>query len=863
MFGIDEIYIELLNEAKSPEEIKKILRYQFVDGKGVPENIFEAVLSVDPTKKKNYTRWVLMQWGTERDKIISAVKLGQIKELFNYFKERSGSGLELGNMKSFTEALSVVPSLSNDPIFGVENEGDNDANSNDFDVVYDSADWKIAVPNTLEASIKLGMGCKWCTAGAYGNPEYYYKRYTSRGKLWVNFDKRHSEIAPMDKREYPYKRYQFCFEAEQGPELMDSSNDRIDIEKINMPSEVFEFYGEQNEDYADILENAVDSEVAAERRTQRMLENCLLRKPGNGNNNDLLLLPIIYDGDISSSYRMYVSEDLSDPIDRYEYESDDIIDECYGFPFVFMRNPYNLYNVYYETSHTYNRWNGDTSIRYFWEVATDVDICGGNTNLKYFIDKNNDFIMVSFGPSTSDIVSYHLSEIYRNFNVDIEDVKEVNFNSDLPETYRGGIWLQVLFEDGHSGLWYLDNSQKDIVKIINKDIPQKDGFFKSVNDENGCFILSRTKKYSLSLNGESSNDDYYIVGKLEEDDNLCIVSYTSNNSVYGRKYGLYDISTNEMIIKDVENIEDYGNCVLLDYVDFSVFYDYKNKKYVSKKGENLKMLEHSQFSVYNPFDDYTHFRVFDTDLLTDHGPFDKVIKYYGLSTIEVVSDGVLKLYDTENFSFMLPDNSELIGSNNVLEPYLFVYKVNGESYLYSSLYKENVLKLSEPYEIINFNGVDGRNKTILVKNYNNKFTIISSNGENLLPFDADYIISADNQKDKKYPIAACKNGKVYFVYSDTFVTPKNGIPYESFVRYGINNNTNEKLRDVVIIISVNGKSYKVFYTPFGSKITSILDLNNNEVTDVNELKNIDRLFYPEKVQVSEQFKNIIDRMDTL
>ena len=86
MFGLDEIYIELLNEAKSPEEIRKILHYQFVDGKGVPEDIFESVLSVDPTKKKNYTRWVLMQWENSAKQISHAVKMGQIKELFDYFE---------------------------------------------------------------------------------------------------------------------------------------------------------------------------------------------------------------------------------------------------------------------------------------------------------------------------------------------------------------------------------------------------------------------------------------------------------------------------------------------------------------------------------------------------------------------------------------------------------------------------------------------------------------------------------------------------------------------------------------------------------------------------------------------------------
>ena len=41
MFGFDEIYNDLLLEAKSPEEIKKILEYQFVQGKGVPQEILD------------------------------------------------------------------------------------------------------------------------------------------------------------------------------------------------------------------------------------------------------------------------------------------------------------------------------------------------------------------------------------------------------------------------------------------------------------------------------------------------------------------------------------------------------------------------------------------------------------------------------------------------------------------------------------------------------------------------------------------------------------------------------------------------------------------------------------------------------
>ena len=56
MFGIDEIYDELLLEAKSPEEIRKILMYQFVDGKGVPVDVFNNIFNSDPTRKKTYTK---------------------------------------------------------------------------------------------------------------------------------------------------------------------------------------------------------------------------------------------------------------------------------------------------------------------------------------------------------------------------------------------------------------------------------------------------------------------------------------------------------------------------------------------------------------------------------------------------------------------------------------------------------------------------------------------------------------------------------------------------------------------------------------------------------------------------------------
>jgi hypothetical protein len=862
MFGLDEIYIDLINEAKSPEEIKKILRYQFVDGKGVPENIFEAVLSVDPTKKKNYTRWVLMQWESEGDKIATAVKLGQIKEMFNYFKERSGSGLELGNMSSFTEALSVVPSILEDPIFGIDSEGDE--KSNDFNIVYDSSDWRIAVPNTLEAAVKLGRGCKWCTAGAYGNPKYYYDRYSRYGKLWVNFDKRSSEITPMDKREYPYKRYQFCFEAEQGPELMDSSNDRIDIELVNIPSEVFEFYGEQDEDYAYILENAVDSEVAAERRTQRMLENCILRKPGNGNNNDLLLLPSIDEfGNVEESYRMYVSGDLSDPIDRFEYEGNELIDDCHGFPLVFMKNSYNYLrekpiNVYFETSRSYNNWNGATRTSYFWECCEDVETFGGNSKIKYFIHPDDKELIISFGPSTSDFERYDLDDFSID-DSDIDEINEVSFRGELPEEYKDGIWLQVTFTDGYSGLWFMDSNKKELVDIIKRDIPYYKDTFELYNNGDNCYIRSRTRKYILS--GEDESDvNFNIDKRLEDDENFCTVIYYPNgSSTY--KMGLFDLENSELIIKDVDCINDYGKCVLLDYYDYSVFYDYKNRRYLTGKCEHIENYGYTSLVGYTPYGE-NYYHIFDTELLNDHGPFEKVEKVYSNDVVLVVVNGNKKLYNVEYSTYPLPEDANLVDYEYMPE-YLFIYENGGRNYLYSSIGNETIMELSNPIEFTEFNkSSTSFHQTYKVKKANNKYTIISSFGEVLSNFDGDDVIPAYNQLKHNYPNAFVKNGVVYFVFNGRVARPSNGIPLNNFVKYGIID-SNEKWNNISVVISIQSGVYIVNYSPFFNRIDRVITDSNERVTDPLVLKEIEKIFFPEKAQIQEQFRNIIDRMDNL
>ena len=264
MFGIDEFYDGLLLEAKSPEEIKRIYGYQFVEGKGVPQEILDQVFELDPTKKKTFTKWLLLKWPDESNLIRSSLSNGKIGEIFRYFQERARDGLNLADVKSVSDALRMLP--NNYHIFASIPDDEKDNPENQFKIVYDSPEWRVVRPFTYEADAKLGAGSMWCTAGAYGNGERYWEDYSDDGPIWVNFDMRVSEIAPRGKKEYPYKRYQFCFEANDFKgELTDINDSRIDFEKIDMPQEVIEFYGKINRKYQDCIESNGDNAKIIER----------------------------------------------------------------------------------------------------------------------------------------------------------------------------------------------------------------------------------------------------------------------------------------------------------------------------------------------------------------------------------------------------------------------------------------------------------------------------------------------------------------------------------------------------------------------------------------------------------------------
>ena len=146
---------------------------------------------------------------------------------------------------------------------------------------------------------------------------------------------------------------------------------------------------------------------------------------------------------------------------------------------------------------------------------------------------------------------------------------------------------------------------------------------------------------------------------------------------------------------------------------------------------------------------------------------------------------------------------------------------------------------------------------------NGKKVVINGFGKIMIPVDADEIIPATNQRKNSTILAFVNNNKVYFCIRGEKIYPTNGIPRENVVGYGILTEEEVAFQSLLIGIKINNKVYKVYYIPRANNIPNIQTTDNVEVTDEVERNNIEKLFFPEKIQISEQFRDLINRMDIL
>lgn len=755
MFGLEEYYNDLLNEAKSPEEIKRILHYQFVEGKGVPEEVFENILNADPTKKKSYTKWALIHWDSESKLIVKLVKEDKFREIFEYFQSRQNSGLNLSSVGSIEEAVRMLP--TNDPVLTKVGNGGPEDN---YEIVYDTPDWKIAVPHSYQASVKLGQGCKWCTAGAFGDGPGYYRRYTEYGPLWINFDMRRGEICPVDKKEYPYKRYQFLFEYRNFyGELMDSRDNRVEFENIHMPQEVIDFYGEQDERYAQVINGEYEGEREYTEddwndyyETRR--ENGYTLKASEDSYHDLLLLVKsndevpVYSPD--GEWFVYDGDDESDPIclkpvpnNPEECVVEPFYNEYYGedaYPCIILRTTTNEHFACYKEN------NGSRSSSYWTASPLKNEQSYGTGSLAWFITDRNTLFVCDEKSECDYMIPVGDLNTMSEYDVIVNPeflYSEISKGDGYLDFYSDGSFIQVNYSNGYSALFYVEKD--DFETVISKDVPLYDEGYKIEYDEKNdmCYIRGRFGVHYLSANhwGTPVNYSYDLEEELQ--DNAYIVRYRHSGD--GKYYNIYLKDKNEFLY-DSSDIEKLPSKIRPSKNAYSALV-YFREGFVDFL--NIKTLRKERFEKID-FVNGTDFYV-GYNMMLNNGDLQKGVSIF-LENGKIIGSFANIQKALYNGRFVVKINEQ--------EPYLGLFDAN-DAKLYASEYN------FERYGVIGDYGeyIVFWNEELQMCIYDSKYQKITMTG--IKTMNCCNIIS-DGYAYKIY-----KDGKVNVFYKGALLIPEN------------------------------------------------------------------------------------------
>lgn len=531
-------YERLIAEGKDPVEV---LHYKF---KNVPSDVIDAVIKIDPTKKKGYSQWLLSKWNDESNTIVNNLKNGRIAKLFDHYKKHQD--IQIKDCPSVAEGLiKFVPEedsvlvKSSKPTTTLMNNGwikeVPSELANDFDIVFNQDNWIIAVPNTYEADCKLGENMYWCTAGGRSSYEYgrsYYNRYLADygGKYFVNFDMTRGE-SRLGK-DYPFTRYQFHFESHQ---FMDKHDDPIELDDIGMPDSAFEFY--ENEGYDTNVPESFEERM--EHYNERWY-GCSYRI------NDDLHLNISYDNqeyeftepNESTDYYLYDYNDDNDPISFEEipnphFHEDAII--LISDSLCIFKKKYGHDDSILIAVKELNNWRG-------W------DICSFS---KYFILPDNVGI---FGVDDRDrycFVSECGSEI---FNVKAQNCDNIFLNkycTQFDVGKRNMMFIEGVSNGRYHSLFAISPDNGDAVVIVRRDIPVNGEYF--VINENGLIEgeLSKYKVYDDDYYGsEDLSKQWDLEEKLSNGD--YVISFENSVGGYDRKikFNILKPNSKEPLLKD-------------------------------------------------------------------------------------------------------------------------------------------------------------------------------------------------------------------------------------------------------------------------------------------------------------------------
>ena len=214
------------------EDIDAVKRYY----PNIPDEMFMTLISLDPTYRNNnslgkYGKWILNLYNKGN---LSEDEFDEVTPLLNQFTTYRNriQNKDLNAYKSLDALAEILASVVDDDsmltdrqklrfLKNVKAGRIQTGAENDYDTVYEDDEWIVCVPNTHEASMKLGKGTSWCTA--HEDPEWY-NTYTMEDdeefSLYIMRNKDTGER--FQYCDNPYRGYDYQF--------MDENDDDVDVD---------------------------------------------------------------------------------------------------------------------------------------------------------------------------------------------------------------------------------------------------------------------------------------------------------------------------------------------------------------------------------------------------------------------------------------------------------------------------------------------------------------------------------------------------------------------------------------------------------------------------------------------------------
>lgn len=784
---------QLLTEAKDPFEY---LTYRFPNA---PKDLVKAIIDIDPTKKKSYALWALTKANGDFSYLSSILGNGKLKKIFDYYKEHNQE-VQLADCDSFDDAIRLcasdedsVLSKSTEETTYVENLDDyvDSKLANDFDIVYNGPEWTIAVPNTYEASCKLGENMKWCTANAFGNGQYYYDEYLSNngGKYYVNFDKRSSET--RNGKTYPYTRYQFHFESKQ---FKDKEDNDVDWSQVALPQDVIDFY--ENEGY-DTDKYMVDIETKRQQYydDRGYYQITITDEESYELDNCDVYLNIAFDEDYEleepdgdTDYFLFDDNDDRDAIDdtafsSTTYNSVKICNECYRLTAKNGR-PVILY-FDKDSSNRYRKWN----VINFQNIIQNDN---GNFVIGYE-DKNLTIIDATpnkLRTSGFSIENYELSG----------SITDVFFNTNIPGS------VEIVTTKGHS-LYYGD-------LVIQNDYPINDTAFE-LSGEDHNIVKGLVMNYRLSpsqMNSsnnsnetEQSLNNYRVDEKLN--DHICILK-----------------------LKNRESNESLSNYIVYDLVS----------KKITAELSNYDRIGNIFFSIPG---DGTFSIIDQNGFISDDSVVDRGIKHNNkYSSFHFVKSDIWTVYDTISVEPLLQCNDVKKIGNGIIRT-----ESNG-SYKYFKTFDDTFAPTLDGYKSVQpiSIGGDTSKRMLFATNDNNINTIITVPDLNIGATNVDKILSLDYDLGEEFVRYTTTDGKSNFFSYPTYHTlPENvdeiiRISYAaSCIIYANNNRVffYDAQKQQNCFFS-NGITYDMIHSLSFNRNTIVIETSNGVQFDIDLVTNV-------------------------